>query len=271
MRMMAFYGKGGIGKSTVVTNLSVLLAREGKRVLQFGCDPKSDSCYSLVEGRVLTVMEQWQERGEAELRLEHCLMSSRHGVDCIEVGGPTPGSGCGGRGITKALELVGDPNELRSRYDFILFDVLGDVVCGGFSAPMRAGYAQEIYVVTSGEPRALFAANNISQSVCKYAPSGVRMGGLVGNLRGLPGEEERIGKLAELIGSRVVHTIPREAGIVEAELKRIPVVEADPQGPAARAFAELCQRITGLQKSQFHVPRPLARSEFDRSFLTTAG
>jgi len=271
MRLMAFYGKGGIGKSTVVTNLSVLFARSGKRVLQFGCDPKSDSCYSLVEGRVVTVMEQWQELGEAELRLEHCLMSSRYKVDCIEVGGPTPGSGCGGRGITKALELVGDPQDLRSRYDCIIFDVLGDVVCGGFSAPMRAGYAEEIYMVTSGEPRALFAANNISHSVCRYAPSGVRMGGLVGNLRGLPGEEERIGQLAELIGSRVVHIIPREAGIVEAELRRTPVVEFDPEGPAAQAFVELYRRISRLQKSQLHVPRPLARSEFDRSFLTTRG
>jgi nitrogenase iron protein NifH len=134
---MAFYGKGGIGKSTVVTNLTVLFARKGKRVLQFGCDPKADSCYSLIPGPITTVMDEWLEVGESNLKLDHFLMKSNYNVDCIEVGGPTPGSGCGGRGITKALELIGDPQSLRKRYDLILFDVLGDVVCGGFSAPMR--------------------------------------------------------------------------------------------------------------------------------------
>jgi nitrogenase iron protein NifH len=266
MRMMAFYGKGGIGKSTVVTNLSVLFARDGARVLQFGCDPKSDSCYSLVEGRVVTVMEQWQEVGEAELRLEHCLMKTRYGVDCIEVGGPAPGSGCGGRGITKAFELVGDPDDLRERYDIILFDVLGDVVCGGFSAPMRAGYAREIYLVTSGELRSLFAANNISQAVVKHAGNAVRLGGIVGNLRGSPGETDRIDKLAGLIGSSVVHTIPKSQDIVEAELKRMPLVEMRGDSLASEAFAALHQRIRELRPSHLHIPRPLVRSEFDWYF-----
>ena len=115
MRMLAFYGKGGIGKSTVVTNLAVLFARQGLRVLQFGCDPKADSCYSLVRGPVRTVMDEWLARGEEELRLEHCLMKTEHGVHCLEVGGPTPGTGCGGRGITKAFELVGEAEALRQR------------------------------------------------------------------------------------------------------------------------------------------------------------
>ncbi len=270
MRMMAFYGKGGIGKSTVVTNLAVLFARGGARVLQFGCDPKSDSCYSLVEGRVVTVMEQWQERGEADLRLGHCLMKSRHGVDCLEVGGPTPGTGCGGRGITKAFELVGQPEELARLYDLVLFDVLGDVVCGGFSAPLRAGYAREVYVVTSGEPRALYAANNISHAVVQYAPQGVRLGGFIGNLRGNPDERERLERLAALVGSRVVHVVPKDPAVTEAELRRVPVVEHAPEGEAGRALAELQRRIAALTEAQACVPRPLERGEFDRHFHARA-
>jgi len=267
MRVMAFYGKGGIGKSTVVTNLSVLMAREGKRVLQFGCDPKSDSCYSLVPGRIETVMDQWLEQGESALKLEHFLMKSQYGVDCIEVGGPTPGSGCGGRGITKALELIGDPNSLRKRYDVILFDVLGDVVCGGFSAPLREGYAEEVYIVTSGEPRSLFAANNISHAVKKHAASGARLAGLIGNLRGLEDEQAQILKLAKNIGSSVVHTVPRDKAVTQAEQHKAPVVETDENCPATRALKQLTTRIAGLKAKQMKIPRPLPRHEFDQLFL----
>jgi nitrogenase iron protein NifH len=269
MRVMAFYGKGGIGKSTTVSNLSVLFARDGKRVLQFGCDPKADSSYSLVPGRVTTVMDEWLDRGESELKLEHCLLKGRHGVDCIEVGGPTPGSGCGGRGITKAFELVGDPAVLRRRYDVILFDVLGDVVCGGFSAPMREGYAEEVYVVTSGEIRSLFAANNISHAVVKNAPNGVKMGGLIGNLRGIAGETERLEKFAGLINSSVVHTIPRDPAVADAESRRVPVIEFNETSPASEAFLELYDRIASMQPDQLHLPRPLLRSDFDRLLSDT--
>lgn len=264
MRVMAFYGKGGIGKSTTVSNLSALFAQDGQRVLQFGCDPKADSSYSLFAGQVTTVMDEWLDRGESDLKLEHCLMEGRYGVHCIEVGGPTPGSGCGGRGITKAFELVGDPDELRRRYDVILFDVLGDVVCGGFSAPMRAGYAEEVYVVTSGEVRALYAANNISHAVVKCAPNGVKMGGLIGNLRGVAGEAERLEKFAGLINSRVVHTIPRDPVVAEAESKRVLVVEFDGTSAASKAFLELYDIIAKQQPAKLHLPRPLLRADFDR-------
>lgn len=266
MRMMAFYGKGGIGKSTLVTNLAVLLARRGRRVLQFGCDPKSDSCYGLVRHQVVTIMDRWQEVGEAALRLEHCLMQTDYGVDCLEVGGPAPGFGCGGRGITKAFELMGGPSELRRRYDYVLFDVLGDVVCGGFSAPMRAGYAREVFVITSGEPRSLFAANNICRAVCFHAKNGARLAGLVGNLRGESGEGERLAKFARLLGSRVLCTIARDANVVRAESHRMPAVIYKPQSTAARSFAGLAKRITTKGALRLHVPRPLARIEFDRYF-----
>jgi len=268
MRASVFYGKGGIGKSTVVSNLAALFAAAGQRVLLFGCDPKSDSCYSLVQGPVVTVMERWLEVGDAELSLDSCLMPGRHGVECIEVGGPLPGTGCGGRGITKALELVGDPDALRARYDVILFDVLGDVVCGGFSAPMRSRYGDEVYIVTSGEFRSLFAANNIAQAVRHYARNGVRLAGLIANLRGLDGELDRVEQLALSIGSRVIHALPRDEEIAKAELGRVPVVDGSPSSPAAVALRDLYRKVAELDPNHRTIPRPLTRGELDRIFLT---
>jgi len=267
MRVLGFYGKGGIGKSTTVSNLSVLLAERGRRVLQLGCDPKSDSCYSLVADDVETVMQQWQLLGESDLTLDRCLMMGRHGVHCLEVGGPVPGTGCGGRGITKALELVGDAAALRVRYDVVLFDVLGDVVCGGFSAPMRSEYADEVYIVTSGEFRALFAANNIAHAVRSHARNGVRLGGLVPNLKGLDHELERIEQLGEAIGSRVLPAIPHDSAVADAELGRVPVVDRAPDSPASRALRALCDVIDAPALAQGTVPRPLTRAELDELFL----
>ena len=197
---MAFYGKGGIGKSTVVSSLSLAFAREGLRVLQFGCDPKSDSCYTLINEPIRTVMDEWINRGEPDLRLEHCMMHSSCGVDCLEVGGPQPGTGCAGRGITKAFELLGGLESLKKEYDVILLDVLGDVVCGGFSAPMRAGFAEEVYIVTSGEFRALYAANNIAQAVRGNSKNGVRLGGLIFNRREVPDEESHVKNAGQVPG-----------------------------------------------------------------------
>ncbi|RLB58596.1 MAG: hypothetical protein DRI34_04380 [Deltaproteobacteria bacterium] len=270
-RMIAFYGKGGIGKSTVASNLGVLFASRGNKVLLFGCDPKSDSCHSLVPGLVTTVMEKWQELGEADLRLTHCLMNGRQGVDCLEVGGPVPGTGCGGRGITKAFELVGQPDALEERYDVVLFDVLGDVVCGGFSAPLRAGYAREVYIVTSGEPRSLYAANNICQAVVKNAVNGARLGGLVANLRGGEKELPRIERFAHLVGVSVVHAIPRDEAVVEAEIARRPVVEWKKSSAAARAIEELSRRLEEVSYSSLPVPRPLLRDEFDEFLAAERG
>jgi len=263
---MAFYGKGGIGKSTIVTNLSVLFAKSGNRVLLFGCDPKSDSCYTLIRGPVVTVIDEWIQRGESDLKLEHCLMKSPYGVDCLEVGGPQPGTGCGGRGITKAFELVGDPEALKAKYDVVLFDILGDVVCGGFSAPMRAGYAGEVYIVTSGEIRSLFAANNISQAIRKFSSNGVKMGGLIANLRDNPHEVAAVNTLAAKINSIVIHHIPKDPAVLEAEIKRTPLVDGNVDSPASKAFTELYSRIDSIKSEDMHLPKPLPRSEFDSIF-----
>jgi len=267
VRVLAFYGKGGIGKSTVVSNLSWRFAGSGARVLQFGCDPKSDSCFNLVpQADVVTVMERWAALGEGDLTLESCLMAGRSGVHALEVGGPPPGTGCGGRGITKALELVGDPADLRRRYDVILFDVLGDVVCGGFSAPMRAGYAEEVYVVTSGEYRAMFAANNITRAIKHYARGGVRMGGIVANLRGLDSEEARLRDLAAAVNTRVLPPIPRDQAVNRAEAGRRPVGVDEPTAPASGAFDALFTAIAETGPQDLTIPRPLSRQEFDERF-----
>ena len=196
-------------------------------------------------------------------------MSGRHGVDCIEVGGPTAGTGCGGRGITKALELIGDPDTLRGTYDLVLFDVLGDVVCGGFSAPMRRRYSDEVYIVTSGEFRSLFAANNISQAVKLYARNGVRLGGLVANLKGLDDELGRVEKLAKSIDSRVMHAIPHDPGVAEAELRRVPIVDSDPTCAASVALHRLYDEIESMKQSDGTIPRPMTRRELNRLFLAT--
>ncbi len=269
MRMIAFYGKGGIGKSTLVSALSTLFAKNGHRVLQFGCDPKSDSCFTLLDGPITTVMEEWTERGEQDLTLEHCLMTTPNGVDCLEVGGPQPGSGCAGRGITKTLEMIGSPTELKNRYDIVLFDVLGDVVCGGFSAPMREGYAQEVYIVTSGEFRSLYAANNIAFGVKKNAINGTRLGGLIANLRNVPEEVEKIEQLAKLLKTRVAGVIPRDDAIGKAELMRRPVVDTDPNCPATKALMKLSETISAIEQSQLVVPAPLPRIEFENLFFNT--
>jgi nitrogenase iron protein NifH len=270
MRKLAFYGKGGIGKSTIVSNLARLFARDGKRVLLFGCDPKSDSGFTLVPGRVRTVMDEWVTYGEAELSLSRCLMTGPWGVDVIEAGGPQPGSGCGGRAITTAFEMVGDPDKLAERYDVVLFDVLGDVVCGGFSAPMRSGYADEVYVVTSGEFRALYAANNISQAIRKNSRDGARMGGLIANLRNVHYEKEQIEELAKQIGSSVLYMIPRDPTVNEAERKRVPLVDFDPACPAAEALVLLHARISTIGPDDLHIPKPLPRDRFEDLFLRNA-
>jgi nitrogenase iron protein NifH len=268
MRKLAFYGKGGIGKSTVVSNLALLFARDGLRVLQFGCDPKADASDLMVDGEVTTVMEQWQQRGDGALKLEHCLMKGREGVDCIETGGPVPGAGCGGRGITKALELCGDLSALEPAYGAILFDVLGDVVCGGFAAPIRVGYADEVYIVTSGEARSLYAANNICWAVRQNARSGARLGGLIGNLRGVPDEQELLDGFAARVGTHVVACIPRDDAVALAERARMPVVAHAPESPAARAFADLNARLRDPAGLRLRVPSPLGRRDFEAGIGT---
>ena len=192
MFKIAFYGKGGIGKSTTASNVSAALSETGVKVCQIGCDPKNDST-RLVLGGICkrTVLDAVRSSDDGSVTLEEVVHYGYNHIKCIEAGGPEPGVGCAGRGIIVALERL---NALHANEDdeLILYDVLGDVVCGGFAVPIREGYAEVIYIVTSGEMMSLYAANNIAKGIKRFAQRGkVRLGGLIGNSRNTPKEKEK--------------------------------------------------------------------------------
>ena len=228
MKKIAIYGKGGIGKSTVTSTLSACIADEGYRVMQIGCDPKADSTKNLMGGcRVPTVLDQIRARGD-ELKLEDIVFEGYHGVLCVESGGPTPGVGCAGRGIITAFEKL---EELRAfeiyRPDVVLYDVLGDVVCGGFAMPIRGGYAEDVYIVSSGEMMSLYAANNIASAIRNFGARGyAKLKGLILNSKNLENEAEIVEKACAEIGTGIVEIIPRCADIQFAENKGCTVFEA---------------------------------------------
>jgi len=268
MRVIAFYGKGGIGKTTVASCMSVLFARGGRRVLQLGCDPKHDSCYKLVpRGEVRTVMGALQTVRDRPLRKEDIIMPGHSSVHCIETGGPEPGVGCAGRGITKTFETLGEMKALDGAYDVVVCDVLGDIVCGGFAAPLRSGFANEVYIVLSGEVMAMYAANNICRAVLKYSRNGVALGGLVANLREVPNELEALEKFAATIGVRLLHPIPRDAAIQTAERASQTVLTFAPDSDAARNYETLFREIERLRPEDLVVPKPLDDAGFE-SFIS---
>jgi nitrogenase iron protein NifH len=269
-RQIAVYGKGGIGKSTIVANLSSALAVRGLKVLQIGCDPKHDSSRPYWNGRrPPTVIDLLRVRGDHGLRPQEFVRTSASGVDFIEVGGPEPGVGCAGRGILKMFEIIDDTALLGRGYDVVLYDVLGDVVCGGFAAPLRSGHAREVYVVLSGEFMAMYAANNICRGVAKYASRrDVRLGGLVLNCRDVPREEELVGALAAALGSSVAGVIPRAPVVAQAEQLRRTVVEAFPDSEQAGRYRALVERV--LAAEELCVPTPLEDEALEEMFYGVA-
>lgn len=210
-RKVAIYGKGGIGKSTTQQNTAAALAYfYGKKVLIHGCDPKADCTRIVLGGKSqTTVMDTMREFGEQAVKVEGVLKTGFCGIKCVESGGPEPGVGCAGRGVITAINLMEDLGAYTPDLDFIFFDVLGDVVCGGFAMPIREGKAQEIYIVASGEMMALYAANNLCRGMVKYAEqSGVRLGGIICNSRKVDGEVELIEEFCKIIGTQMIHFIP---------------------------------------------------------------
>ncbi|MBR1740150.1 MAG: AAA family ATPase [Ruminococcus sp.] len=251
MIKLAIYGKGGIGKSTCTANLAAALAALGKRVIQIGCDPKADSTINLLGGTpVIPVMNYLREHDDEPERIEEISKIGYGGILCIETGGPTPGLGCAGRGIITTFSLL-EELELFERFkpDAVLYDVLGDVVCGGFAAPIREGYARDVLIVTSGEKMALYAANNINCAVKNFEDrSYAKVRGVIMNRRSVEKEEEKVRAFADNAGLEIVADIPRSADIIKYEDMGKTVIEGDPECETAKRFFELAKKLIAEDK-----------------------
>ena len=264
MRQIAIYGKGGIGKSTTTQNTVAGLVSLGKKVMIVGCDPKADSTRLMLHAKAQnTVMDLIRERGTVEdLELSDVLKVGYGGVKCVESGGPEPGVGCAGRGVITAINFLESEGAYTPDLDYVFYDVLGDVVCGGFAMPIREGKAQEIYIVCSGEMMAMYAANNISKGILKYATSGkVRLGGLICNSRNTDCEAELIDALAKRLGTQMIHFVPRDNEVQRAELRRMTVIEYSPEHKQAEEYRVLARKIA--ENKMFVVPKPLQMEELE--------
>ncbi len=260
MKGIAFYGKGGIGKSTILSNVVAALAVNGKKLLQIGCDPKHDSTRLLLGGFTQkTVLEQLNRIGSVSL--DSVMLTGYCGIKCIESGGPEPGVGCAGRGIIQMLQLLKEQGLDTGQFDYVFFDVLGDVVCGGFSVPMREGYADEVYIVSSGEIASLYAANNIAKGLKRFSTSHGKLGGVIGNERGTKNEREVITAFARLIGTELVAFVPRSELVVQAELASKPIMQYTPESDIADVFRSIADHVE--RKHTPVVPKPLSDEELD--------
>ncbi|MFI5137063.1 MAG: nitrogenase iron protein [Sphingobacteriales bacterium] len=268
MRKIAIYGKGGIGKSTTTQNTVAGLAEAGKKVLVVGCDPKADSTRLLLGGLAQkTVLDTLREEGE-DVELDDVVKLGYSGTRCVESGGPEPGVGCAGRGIITSINLL----EQLGAYsegddtDYVFYDVLGDVVCGGFAMPMREGKAQEIYIVCSGEMMAMYAANNISKGIVKFAEAGgVRLGGLICNSRKVDFEQNMIEEFARMLGTQMIHFVPRDNVVQRAEINRQTVIEYAPRDPQADEYRALAKKIH--ENKMFVIPKPLEMEELENLLI----
>jgi nitrogenase iron protein NifH len=264
MRQCAIYGKGGIGKSTTTQNLVAALAEMGKKVMIVGCDPKADSTRLILHSKAQnTIMEMAAEAGTVEdLELEDVLKVGYGGVKCVESGGPEPGVGCAGRGVITAINFLEEEGAYEDDLDFVFYDVLGDVVCGGFAMPIRENKAQEIYIVCSGEMMAMYAANNISKGIVKYANSGsVRLGGLICNSRNTDREDELIIALAAKLGTQMIHFVPRDNVVQRAEIRRMTVIEYDPAAKQADEYRTLARKV--VDNKLLVIPNPITMDELE--------
>ena len=264
LRQIAFYGKGGIGKSTTSQNTLAALAEMGQRILIVGCDPKADSTRLILHAKAQdTILSLAAAAGTVEyLDLEDVMKVGYRDIRCVESGGPEPGVGCAGRGVITSIIFLEEEGAYED-LDYVSYDVLGDVVCGGFSMPIRENKAQEIYIVMSGEMMAMYAANNISKGILKYANSGgVRLGGLVCNERQTDKELELAEALAGKLGTKLIHFVPRDNIVQHAELRRMTVMEYAPESKQAEEYRTLARKVHGNAGNGI-IPTPITMDELE--------
>lgn len=256
MKKICVYGKGGIGKSTTVANVAAALAGEGLRVAVVGCDPKADSTRCLMGRRIPTVLDQLKTGTAAEV----AFLGYRN-ILCVESGGPEPGTGCAGRGIVSALREIQDRGLLQDR-DVVFYDVLGDVVCGGFSMPLREGIAEDVYLVTTSDFMSIYAANKICRGIRKYAATGdIRLSGVVYNGRSGRDAPEVAARFAQMVGTQVCGRIPMSPLVGQAELARQTVLERAPDSEVSQQFRALAHRMMeGVARC---IPSPLSDEEVE--------
>lgn len=266
LRQIAIYGKGGIGKSTTTQNLTAGLVERGKKVMVVGCDPKADSTRLLLGGLAQkTVLDTIREEGD-DVELDTIMREGYGGTRCVESGGPEPGVGCAGRGIITAIGMLESLGAYTDDLDYVFYDVLGDVVCGGFAMPIREGKAKEIYIVASGEMMSLYAANNISKGIARYARSGgVRLGGIICNSRNVDRERELLEAFAKELNTQLLYFVPRDNIVQRAEIRKKTVIEYRPESAQAQEYRNLADAV--IENTSFTIPTPMTQERLEEILL----
>lgn len=266
LRQIAIYGKGGIGKSTTTQNLTAGLIEHGKKVMVVGCDPKADSTRLLLGGLAQkTVLDTIRDEGE-DIELDRIMREGFGGTLCVESGGPEPGVGCAGRGIITSINMLENLGAYTDDLDYVFYDVLGDVVCGGFAMPIREGKAKEIYIVASGEMMALYAANNIAKGIKRYAKTGgVRLGGLICNSRNVDRELDLLRAFAKELGTQLLYFVPRDNIVQRAEINKKTVIEYKPDSNQAQEYRNLAEAV--INNTKFDIPTPMTQERLEEILL----
>lgn len=260
LKQIAIYGKGGIGKSTTTSNISAGLSKLGYKVMQFGCDPKSDSTNTLRGGEYIpTVLDTLREKGA--VKASEVIFDGFNGIYCVEAGGPAPGVGCAGRGITTAVQLFKQQKVFEDLdLDYVIYDVLGDVVCGGFAVPIREGIAEHVFTVSSSDFMSVYAANNLMKGIQKYSNSGgALLGGIIANSINKPYAKEIIDDFASKTKTQVVEYVPRSVTVTQCELQGKTTIEGAPDSEQAKIYLRLAEKIASHEVSK--VPSPLSTNE----------
>ena len=266
IRQIAIYGKGGIGKSTTTQNLTAGLVEHGKKVMVVGCDPKADSTRLLLGGLAQkTVLDTIRDEGE-NVELDRIMRTGFGGTRCVESGGPEPGVGCAGRGIITSINMLENLGAYTDDLDYVFYDVLGDVVCGGFAMPIREGKAKEIYIVASGEMMALYAANNIAKGISRYAKAGgVRLGGIICNSRNVDRELDLLRAFSKELGTQLLYFVPRDNIVQRAEINRKTVIEYKPDSAQAQEYRNLAEAV--INNTTFTIPTPMTQERLEEILL----